>query len=246
MVRLPCGSRSMTRTRFPVSASATPRLSVVVVFATPPFWFANTMTFAITAPSSRGTGAVPGAGTTWRRGVDSSTAASTAAGSSAGSARDGGRERIRDSAMTASPSLLRAKLLPPAMLDGNTGVAAAKLTPLGLPRATGIRASGFRSCAMISLVLAVPVVDSLADSRDQAQAGEEHLAGSRVEADVVRITRAVHEKSQPTLATSECMRDTRARKHRDDGAPDHTVFDDAFGLPEKQLAVAVEHDEDLF
>ena len=32
----------------PQLPSATPRLSVVVVFATPPFWFANAMTFAIT------------------------------------------------------------------------------------------------------------------------------------------------------------------------------------------------------
>ena len=38
----------MTRTLFPSSRIATPRFKVVVVFATPPFWFANTMTFAIT------------------------------------------------------------------------------------------------------------------------------------------------------------------------------------------------------
>ena len=49
IVRLPCGSRSMRSTRFPSSPSATPRLSVVVVFATPPFWFANAMTLAVTA-----------------------------------------------------------------------------------------------------------------------------------------------------------------------------------------------------
>ena len=44
IVRLPCGSRSMQSTRSPFSANATPRLSVVVVFATPPFWFANAIT----------------------------------------------------------------------------------------------------------------------------------------------------------------------------------------------------------
>ena len=41
MVRLLCGSRSTVSTRFPRSASATPRLRVVVVLATPPFWLAK-------------------------------------------------------------------------------------------------------------------------------------------------------------------------------------------------------------
>src|SRR3989442_6236516 len=50
MVRLPCGSRSIRRTRKPRSPSATPRFSVVVVFATPPFWLANAMTFASAGP----------------------------------------------------------------------------------------------------------------------------------------------------------------------------------------------------
>ena len=43
IVRLPWGSRSISSTRLPISLSATPRLSVVVVFATPPFWLARTM-----------------------------------------------------------------------------------------------------------------------------------------------------------------------------------------------------------
>src|SRR4051812_43738313 len=47
IVRLPCGSMSMQRTRWPSSAKAAARLSVVVVFATPPFWLANAMTFAV-------------------------------------------------------------------------------------------------------------------------------------------------------------------------------------------------------
>src|SRR5436305_4700030 len=44
IVRFPCGSMSQQRTRWPSSAKATARFSVVVVFATPPFWLANTIT----------------------------------------------------------------------------------------------------------------------------------------------------------------------------------------------------------
>ncbi len=47
IVRLPCGSRSTHSTRWPRSTNAAARLSVVVVFATPPFWFVNAMTFAL-------------------------------------------------------------------------------------------------------------------------------------------------------------------------------------------------------
>src|SRR3954447_26563545 len=39
----PCGSRSMTSVRSPYIASATPRLTVEVVFPTPPFWLATVM-----------------------------------------------------------------------------------------------------------------------------------------------------------------------------------------------------------
>src|ERR1700719_935997 len=46
IVRLPCGSMSTHSTRWPSSAKAAARLSVVVVFATPPFWLANAMTLA--------------------------------------------------------------------------------------------------------------------------------------------------------------------------------------------------------
>src|SRR3954454_21997352 len=49
IVRLPCGSRSTHSTRWPRSTKAAARLSVVVVFATPPFWFVNAMTFALSA-----------------------------------------------------------------------------------------------------------------------------------------------------------------------------------------------------
>ena len=53
IVRLPCGSRSMQSTRSPCSRNATPRLSVVVVFATPPFWFASAITCVGAGPLSR-------------------------------------------------------------------------------------------------------------------------------------------------------------------------------------------------
>src|SRR5919106_317614 len=46
IVRLPCGSMSMASTSCPDSEKATARLSVVVVFATPPFWLAKAITFA--------------------------------------------------------------------------------------------------------------------------------------------------------------------------------------------------------
>ena len=40
----PCGSESISRTRFPSWARPTPRLAQVVVFPTPPFWLAMAMT----------------------------------------------------------------------------------------------------------------------------------------------------------------------------------------------------------
>src|ERR1700751_3122397 len=39
----PCGSKSTSRTRWPRSARAAPRLIVVVVLPTPPFWLATAM-----------------------------------------------------------------------------------------------------------------------------------------------------------------------------------------------------------
>src|SRR5436190_17125784 len=50
IVRFDCGSRSTHSTRLPFSAKATARLSVVVVFATPPFWLANEITWALGPP----------------------------------------------------------------------------------------------------------------------------------------------------------------------------------------------------
>src|SRR5438309_9330249 len=47
IVRLPCGSMSAHSTRWPSSAKATARFRVVVVFATPPFWLANAITFGV-------------------------------------------------------------------------------------------------------------------------------------------------------------------------------------------------------
>src|SRR5918992_2939665 len=43
----PCGSMSTRSTWRPCSARAAPRLMVVVVLPTPPFWFARAMTFPI-------------------------------------------------------------------------------------------------------------------------------------------------------------------------------------------------------
>ena len=61
IVRLPCGSRSTQSTRCPRSTNAAARFSVVVVFATPPFWLVNAMTFAlasITQAYSHGLGGI--------------------------------------------------------------------------------------------------------------------------------------------------------------------------------------------
>ncbi len=52
IVRLPCGSMSQQRTRWPSSANATARLRVVVVFATPPFWLAKAITLAVPVTGS--------------------------------------------------------------------------------------------------------------------------------------------------------------------------------------------------
>src|SRR5947209_2642033 len=58
IVRLPCGSMSQQSTRWPSSAKATARLSVVVVLATPPFWLANAITLQVAVtrvpPEDRG------------------------------------------------------------------------------------------------------------------------------------------------------------------------------------------------
>lgn len=45
--RLPCGSASINNTFFPCLANPTPRFKVVVLFATPPFWFATEITLHI-------------------------------------------------------------------------------------------------------------------------------------------------------------------------------------------------------
>src|SRR5215208_4088454 len=49
MVRWAWGSRSMRQTFLPSSASVAPRLTVVVVFPTPPFWFIRAMVRMIAA-----------------------------------------------------------------------------------------------------------------------------------------------------------------------------------------------------
>ena len=52
VVALPWGSRSITRTRKPSSASAAPRFTDVVVFPTPPFWFATARTLGSGLPEA--------------------------------------------------------------------------------------------------------------------------------------------------------------------------------------------------
>src|ERR671916_203287 len=47
IVRLPCGSRSTQSTRWSRSTNAAARLRVVVVLATPPFWFVKAMPLAV-------------------------------------------------------------------------------------------------------------------------------------------------------------------------------------------------------
>src|SRR5918996_1256853 len=49
IVRLPCGSRSTQSTRWSRSTNAAARLRVVVVLATPPFWFVKAMTLAVSS-----------------------------------------------------------------------------------------------------------------------------------------------------------------------------------------------------
>src|SRR6185312_16139144 len=63
--RLLCGSRSTVSTFLPRSASATPRFRVVVVFATPPFWFANAITWpkGSAPPTGRSRGVNSASGT---------------------------------------------------------------------------------------------------------------------------------------------------------------------------------------
>ena len=50
---LPCGSRSMTSVRNPSSARQAPRLTVVVVLPTPPFWLATAITRGSGRPRRR-------------------------------------------------------------------------------------------------------------------------------------------------------------------------------------------------
>ena len=84
IVRLPCGSRSTQRTRWPDSAKATARLRVVVVFATPPFWFAKLITLARRAASpSPSASPLEACGT--RRGAIASLAVIRTSSSSCGS-----------------------------------------------------------------------------------------------------------------------------------------------------------------
>src|SRR5947209_8604320 len=50
VLALPCGSKSMRRTRFFAAARAVARLIAVVVLPTPPFWLASATTLGARAP----------------------------------------------------------------------------------------------------------------------------------------------------------------------------------------------------
>src|SRR5919106_1154055 len=83
-------------------------------------------------------------------------------------------------------------------------------------------------------VLAVPVVERLAETRDHADTAEVHLGRARIETDVVRLSRAVHEEAQATVATPERMRDAGPRWSGDDRATPDAVFRDAVLFPEQE------------
>src|SRR5690606_25197342 len=61
-VALPCGSASTRRTFLPARARPAARLMAVVVFPTPPFWFAIAMIFAIVILNSEMLGLFYGIG----------------------------------------------------------------------------------------------------------------------------------------------------------------------------------------
>src|SRR5215468_565005 len=63
LVLFDCGSRSITSTCAPRSARAAPRFMTVVVFPTPPFWFATAMMRGVEINTL---GLTWGASTTWR------------------------------------------------------------------------------------------------------------------------------------------------------------------------------------
>src|SRR5215467_14097655 len=56
VLAFPCGSRSISSTRWPIAASAVARLIAVVVLPTPPFWLASA-----TMRARRATGTARGA-----------------------------------------------------------------------------------------------------------------------------------------------------------------------------------------
>src|ERR1041384_3894082 len=65
MLAFACGSMSTRRTRLPASASAAARLTVQVVFPTPPFWFMKAMARMVRKVVERG-GEVNAAAGGWR------------------------------------------------------------------------------------------------------------------------------------------------------------------------------------
>ena len=156
IVRLPWGSRSISSTRLPISPSETPRLSVVVVFATPPFWLARTSTrvAVVSAPVAVSAGNDAGAsGTAVTGSSGSGTGSLIVIGSGTTSSRSG------------SGACSRA---------GGAGVAAgrgrSRMRPMTTPRSP-------RSTRVLQprSILSIPVVEHV-QTADETEAAEVHLA----------------------------------------------------------------------
>src|SRR5438270_925658 len=90
-------------------------------------------------------------------------------------------------------------------------------------RSAGLRLHPRRAPRQAGSVLAVPVVDVF-DPADQADAAPRDLAGARVVADVVRVTRPVGEELQAVEAGTKRVRDAGSRGPRDDGASPHLML----------------------
>src|SRR6188474_14814 len=95
-------------------------------------------------------------------------------------------------------------------------------------------------------LLAVPVVELLSHPRDQAEADEEDLLRARVVADVPGIAGAVHQERHARVSAAERVGDACPRQTAHDRAcADRVLRHHPFLLPEQEVTVTIEHDEDL-
>src|SRR6266496_2499329 len=84
-------------------------------------------------------------------------------------------------------------------------------------------------------ILAVPVVELLADAHDQPEPDEVDLAGARVVADLSRLARPVHEQGHTGVAATEGVRHAgRGRTAHDRASPNRMLHDAAL-LPEQDV-----------